>query len=183
MNQKTIKRGLKTLINKVLNILDLNNTIVIKEKINIADMETEFFEIKMNYQEFTMTSMERQYALYQSIKYIVKNKIEGDIVECGVWKGGSMMLCALTLLNLNDTIRKLYLYDTYGGLGDFTERDVRYYDNKSVMDITKEFKIHYPSMNEVKKNLYSTNYPKDNLLFIKGKVEKTIPTIMPKIMN
>lgn len=53
------------------------------------------------------------WVLYKSIEYIVKNGIPGDIAECGVWNGGSMLLAALALKHFGDTSRKLYLYDTF----------------------------------------------------------------------
>jgi hypothetical protein len=31
----------------------------------------------------------------------------------------------------------------------------------------------------VKNNLYSTGYPRENIIFIKGKVEETIPAVIP----
>ncbi|MDZ7771610.1 MAG: TylF/MycF/NovP-related O-methyltransferase [Balneolaceae bacterium] len=47
-----------------------------------------------------MTSSERIHALVTAIEYLVSNDIEGDIVECGVWRGGSMMAAALALRRL-----------------------------------------------------------------------------------
>jgi len=38
----------------------------------------------------------------------------------------------------------------------------------------------YSPLEEVQKNLYSTNYPKEKITFIKGKVEETIPNIIPE---
>src|SRR5262245_38973252 len=64
---------------------------------------------------FTLTSPERIFALKNAIEYVIKYDIPGDIVECGVWKGGSMMAAALTLLNLG-VKRPLYLFDTFAGM-------------------------------------------------------------------
>src|SRR5262249_48428623 len=61
---------------------------------------------------YTMTSVERVVALCQSIAYLEKHGIAGDIVECGVWKGGSMMAAALALLALESSQRQLWFYDT-----------------------------------------------------------------------
>ena len=44
-----------------------------------------------------MTSPERISALVESVQFIVKNGIPRSIVECGVWRGGSMMAVALAL--------------------------------------------------------------------------------------
>src|SRR5437867_2781898 len=58
---------------------------------------------------FTATSAERMYALLNAVRYVTGAQIAGDIVECGVWRGGSMMLVARALLQLKQTDRQLYL--------------------------------------------------------------------------
>src|SRR4051794_29871562 len=40
---------------------------------------------------YTGSSPERVFALRQAVKYVVKRAIPGAIVECGVYRGGSMM--------------------------------------------------------------------------------------------
>ena len=72
---------------------------------------------------FTMTSLERIVCLINAVSYISKNNVSGDIAECGVWRGGSMMTVALTLLAHKDTGRNLYLYDTFEGMSDPTGDD------------------------------------------------------------
>ena len=49
-------------------------------------------------QHLTMTSPERILALVNAVSYLATNQIEGDFVECGVWKGGSMVATANTCL-------------------------------------------------------------------------------------
>src|ERR1019366_5289244 len=65
---------------------------------------------------YTMTSIERVVALCQSVAYLEIHRIPGAIVECGVWKGGSIMASALALLALESSQRELYLYDTFTGM-------------------------------------------------------------------
>lgn len=60
-----------------------------------------------------MTSPERLYALYKAVEYLTLAKIPGAIVACGVWRGGSMMCAAMTLLRAGNAGRLLYLYDTF----------------------------------------------------------------------
>src|SRR5882757_6284212 len=52
---------------------------------------------------FTLTTPERIVSLTWAIKYIVSNGISGDLVECGVWRGGSIMAAARALLRGGDT--------------------------------------------------------------------------------
>src|ERR1700674_3612362 len=58
---------------------------------------------------FTMTGSERISSLCHAARYVVKSKIPGDVVECGVWRGGSMMAAAMTLVVERDVSRTLYL--------------------------------------------------------------------------
>ena len=149
-------------------------------------MEREFIEIAKKCTAYTMTSTERLYSVYKSVEYAVKNNIEGDYVECGVWKGGCAMMIALSLLKNNCTYKKIYLYDTFEGMSEPTENDINYTqnkaDNKYKQTINKESGSDWcrSEIDEVKKNLYLTGYPKENLIFVKGKVEDTIPETIPQ---
>ena len=133
-----------------------------------------------------MTSKERMYALYKSVEYIIKTDIPGDFVECGVWRGGSTMLIAFTLIELNATNRKIYLYDTFKGMTKPTDYD-HLVSNKKIRAIDKWKKEQkkdynkwvYVSLSKVKKNMALTKYPKNNIVFVKGKVEETIPKTIP----
>jgi hypothetical protein len=130
--------------------------------------------------QFTATSPERMFALLNAVRYIVANDIPGDIVECGVWRGGSMMLVAKALLQLNQAHRHLHLYDTYAGMTAPT-------DKESPQDMFQASKkegevVHwvYASLEEVQENMRSTGYPMDKIHFVKGPVETTIPAHIPE---
>ena len=90
------------------------------------DMDAQTIALFRSVRSFTMTSIERVYALRESVKYIIHHNIPGSIVECGVWKGGSMMAVAKTLLELK-TARDLYLFDTFQGMPPPTAVDVDLY--------------------------------------------------------
>ena len=62
---------------------------------------------------YSGTPPERLMALCEAVRYIAESRIPGDIVECGVWRGGSMMAAALTLRAAGDTERHLHLFDTF----------------------------------------------------------------------
>lgn len=131
-------------------------------------------------EKFTMTSKARMQALYKSVVDIINSKIPGDFVECGVWKGGSTMLIALTLLALNETTnRKIYLYDTFKGMSQPTDDDYRVGDRSALAKNQWKKEWCFSPLSEVKKNMALTRYPKNKLMFIKGKVEKNIPNIVP----
>lgn len=149
-----------------------------------TDFGENFMKIHERIGAFTMTSIERQFALYQAVNYISTAGIEGDVVECGVWRGGSTMLCALTLAAAKDTGRTLYLYDTFAGMSEPTKEDVNL---RGFAAVTKWRLLakdshnawDYAPLGEVQTNLRSTEYPEDRCVFVAGKVEDTIPATKP----
>lgn len=171
----------KYLILKVVNAMGFDVL-----RINSFSIEKggEFLKAYKMTKKYSSTSIERMFSLYKSIEYITKYNIPGDIVECGVWKGGSMMLCALALNLMGDNKRRLFLYDTYKGMVEPGEEDISFLNYKMKdrwMGLNR--KDHndwlYAPLSEVKENMYSTGYPKEKILFIEGKVEETIPNYMP----
>ena len=135
--------------------------------------------------KFTLTSPERIVSLINAVKYIIKNKIPGDFVECGVWKGGSMMVVAITLIELGVSDRNLYLYDTYEGMSTPTDEDISYNNVTaeallSQVEKSNEFNIWcYSTLEEVQNNLNTLKYDQSKIHYVKGKVEDTIPGNMP----
>jgi O-methyltransferase len=145
----------------------------------------EFLRLHEKVTEYTMTSFERQHALYEATQYVLKNNIQGDIVECGVWRGGSTMIAATALLDAGDTSRTMYLYDTFTGMSEPTDKDINVHGSaakgkwKSLAhDDINDWD--YASLDEVKKNVYSTGYPENKIMFVEGKVEETIPATIPE---
>jgi O-methyltransferase len=133
-----------------------------------------------------MTSPERLGALIESVQYLVKNRIEGEFVECGVWRGGSMMAAALTLLDLEDVSRSLYLFDTFEGMTQPTTKDVAV-TGRSAKELLESHERKegggiwaFATRADVEQNLASIPYPADRIHLIEGKVEDTIPAHAPE---
>jgi O-methyltransferase len=162
----------------IKNIFSRNNS---ESKIPPAEWQ---LEIINGVGKYTMTSPGNILALINSIKYVIQNNIQGEIVECGVWNGGSMMAAAQTLLALNNIKRKLYLYDTFDDFSTPEEMDISY-DGIHGSEVLKKLSSNgniwrAPDENTVKNNLRQTGYPEELILFIKGKVENTIPETIPE---
>lgn len=132
---------------------------------------------------FTMTSTERMASLINAVTYVIQNGIPGDIAECGVWRGGSMMIVAQTLLAHGDRSRSLYLFDTFEGMSSPTEDDKSFDNVSAAVQLEQEQQGTgiwcYASLEDVRANLLSTGYPEDKIHLIKGKVEDTIPQHSP----
>jgi O-methyltransferase len=135
---------------------------------------------------FTATSPARIVGLVDAVRYVVKNSIAGSFVECGVWRGGSIMTMAWTLLELGDTSRDLYLYDTFEGMSAPTDKD-RLVDGSPVADVLTQMDRTagdnlwaFAPFEAVKRNVLSTGYPVDKVHFVEGKVEDTLPARAPE---
>jgi hypothetical protein len=134
---------------------------------------------------FTMTSVERQLAVIHSARYVVRNRIHGCFVECGVWRGGSSMAAALTLIQEGDRSRDLFLFDTFEGMTAPTAAD-RSVDGASAAALLERSDRSediwcYADVSDVRANVLSTGYPESRLHFVKGPVERTVPAPLPSI--
>jgi O-methyltransferase len=148
------------------------------------DLEKEFLEMYERCRPFTMTSLPRMYALYQAVQSVVAGSTDGAFVECGVWRGGSAMLAALALMRFGGVDRELYLYDTYAGMTVPSAVDI---DPWMAPAITTWRKLQrgdknewcYAPLDEVAKNMRGIGYPMDKIHFVQGRVEETIPGMIP----
>jgi O-methyltransferase len=132
---------------------------------------------------YTMTSRERLFSLIKAVRYLGKHNIPGAIVECGVWKGGSMMAAARTLLDSKDVDRQLFLYDTFEGMPPPTKDDVDHAgrDAQGLLDTTSHDGCIWAKapLDFVRNAMASTSYEPSCIHFIQGKVEDTIPASIP----
>lgn len=157
------------------------------ERAGTADMDPGFLPILERCGRFTMTSVDRMFALYKAVEYLERARILGDVVECGVWRGGSMMVAAETLLALGNTARDLYLFDTFEGLPKpDEEKDIDVFGNRAIDGWRSHAKDNQSStwaratLVEVRANLSRVAYPPERIHYVKGMVEETIPSHAPE---
>lgn len=154
------------------------------------DFTLEEAEIWESVRDYTMTSKERVISLVRAVQYLERYKIPGAFVECGVWRGGSMMAAAKRLLNLRSTERELYLFDTFSGMPDADDVDIdvddqmasaaleRLRNSPAEQQAERNVLARCP-LDIVRANLQSTGYPQERLHFIEGRVETTVPMRAP----
>jgi len=121
---------------------------------------------------YTMTSNERIIALFDSLEYIRKNNISGDIVECGVWKGGNILGIIEYLDYYEIYDKNVWLYDTFNGMTQPEEMDIDFFNRKAI-DILQSIQC-VSLIDEVKKNLSISKYPNEKIKYIIGDVEETL---------
>jgi O-methyltransferase len=153
-----------------------------------SDIDPWVVEIVRKVRSRTMTTNENIHALCSAVSYLSASGIAGDIVECGVWRGGSMMAAALALLRSGDVDRDLYLYDTYEGMSAPTDQDIDS-QGRSALELfgadgrsgdNSESVWEPESVDGVRHAMASTGIDMARCHFIKGRVEDTLPGSAPE---
>lgn len=126
----------------------------------------------------SMTSPIAQWELIQAIRHIERHGISGDLVECGVWRGGNLVIAGL----LRDRLgfdRQIWAYDTFAGMTAPTQADFKPGEE---LDVEKKFadldrgdrnEWCYASEVDVLHN-FESRVGNRNLHTIKGPVEETL---------
>lgn len=132
----------------------------------------------------TMTSSEKLFGLISAVRYVVEHNIPGGIVECGVWRGGSMQAVARTLAESGAVDRDLYLFDTFEGMPPPTEVDRRF-DGRSAATMLAESKPNAAvwaaaSIDDVRAGMDEVGYPAERIHYVTGRVEETVPGEAPE---
>jgi hypothetical protein len=123
------------------------------------------------YKPYTMTGNQRQWTLLKALHYVEANGIDGDIVECGVWRGGNMMMLAEASASSD---RKLWLYDTFEGMPEASTYDVNTLGQSGEDRRNADSEWCLASLPEVESNFRRYGLLSDRLVFRKGMVEDTL---------
>ena len=131
--------------------------------------------------EFTFCSNSHIEFMLSLIEKCLKEGLNGDVIECGVYKGGSCLRIAKRMKKLRSR-KKLYALDTFGGhpyddLQNMPKKLIsEVYDKK----IPKQLKTLYNDVNleEIKNTFLKENL--DNTIFLKGLFEESFKKIEDK---
>jgi O-methyltransferase len=138
----------------------------------------------------SITSTERLVANMDAAAYVAKRSIPGAIVECGVWRGGSILVMISTLQRLGVTDRDIYLFDTFEGMTQPSDADISRFDGSALeawqgagdrgTPWDHFFTPELFGLEHVKELMYATGYPRERIHFVVGRVEDTIPGQAPE---
>jgi hypothetical protein len=169
---------LKSIVKKVLKMLNLELRTLVPTRFPPELSVEEIRAVKyVKNNNLTMGSIIKLIDTAMAVKYIIKNNISGDFVECGVWKGGSIMAMIYKLLELNILDRKIWAFDTYEGMTEPGDDDIDFQNKtaKELMDQKIANILCISSYEETTTNILNTGYPHNMIQFVKGRVEETIP--------
>ena len=140
-------------------------------------------EILRRVESRTMTDFAKLFGLVEATRYVVRSRIPGDIVECGVWRGGSMQAVALALIEEGASDRGLHLFDTFEGMPPPTEEDTRRGTSAEEM-LARQDRDHriwaVAGLDDVREAMQEVGYPADLVHFHQGLVEDTVPGRAPE---
>lgn len=120
----------------------------------------------------TMVGMKRLDNIQFCVEDVIKNNIPGDVIETGVWRGGSVIFMKAILDLHGVTDKKVWVADSFEGLPAPDEK--KYPDDAGddlytveQLRVTKE---------QVEHNFRKYGVLDDNVKFLKGWFKDTLPT-------
>jgi hypothetical protein len=127
---------------------------------------------------FSMTGPIRMWALVQALEDTTRRGLRGDFVECGVWRGGNLLLAAQVRAHLGARW-KIWGYDTFAGMSAPTEHDHKNRDDRPALETFRQLDRGdhndwcYASLEEVRANVRRAGGAAQ-IELIRGKVEDTL---------
>ena len=92
--------------------------------VEISDSDKEIFQyVRANH--LSTSTDERLYATILACRHVVERRIDGDFVECGVWRGGNSVIAA-GVFKAMKADRSAWLFDTFTGMTTPTDADVNF---------------------------------------------------------
>ena len=177
--KKNIKKIIQALGYDLVKRISPNSSKKYQQMIpELTDEEIELIRYVID-RKLSMVPLSGLIATLKACKYVVENEIPGAFVECGVWRGGNVIL-AKKMFELMGSDKKVYLFDTFEGMTDPTEFDIHHKSQKHATDVLQNAfsqtngKFFKASIEEVKNNFHAAGVKLDNIIFIKGDVFKTL---------
>jgi O-methyltransferase len=157
----------------------------------------EFVKFESIVRSNTMLPTSVLFSLYEQVAFCEAKQIDGDYVECGVWKGGAVGIMALVNLSYSQTRRRIHLFDAFEEICEPDEK----IDGARAIQETKDFassdslegrltplrgiydRFGGPGSIEIVRRLLEEKirYPSSLLFYHKGWFQDTVPEVSKRI--
>ena len=124
-------------------------------------------------QAHTMVGTARLRNLASLVDRTLSENIPGDYIETGVWRGGSSILMRAILAAREETGRRVYLADSFEGLPP-PKPDLYPQDKGDTLHAYPQLAI---SLEQVKDNFARYGLLDDQVMFVKGFFDQTLPKL------
>lgn len=156
-------------INSLINLLSKKGLII--TGINEDGLKQREIGLGWPINGYSMIGTKRLNNIQYCIEQVVENKIAGDFIETGVWRGGSCIF-AKALFNVYNEDRTVWVADSFQGL---PKPNTALYPEDAGDDLFSLEQLRI-SEEQVKQNFKRFNLLDDNVRFLKGWFKDTLPT-------
>ncbi len=163
---------------KLLNLGTRLSTRVNDPAFLIAEASTDDIAIMRHAAAFSMTHPSAQWSFIEALRHTHRAGLTGAVVECGVWKGGNLVIAGQMRKRLGDR-REIWGFDTFTGMSAPSEHDHKFGDDFDVAEKAKRLTNGditdwcYAPIEEVQ-NAWNAQVGNAQLRLVKGKVEDTL---------
>ena len=119
----------------------------------------------------TMIGWKRLNNLQFCVEQVLKNNIEGDLIETGVWRGGATIFMRAILKAYNVNNKVVWVADSFKGL---PQPNIEKYPQDR-NDTFYKYKYLQVSLSQVKENFSRYNLLDDQVKFLEGWFKDTLP--------
>lgn len=119
----------------------------------------------------TMIGMKRLDNLQACVENVIADNVEGDLIETGVWKGGASIFMRGLLRVYEQKSRRVFVADSFQGLPT-PKKDLYPADAGDIHFTIDELKI---SLDQVKENFNAYGLLDDQVIFLEGWFNETLP--------
>ena len=121
----------------------------------------------------TMIGFERLRNVRELMSHVIGDKIPGDFVETGVWRGGACIHMRAVLKVFDIADRKIWVADSFAGL---PRPDSARYPAQDQGDLHHTFDALAVSLETVQENFRKYDLLDEQVMFLKGWFKDTLPT-------
>ncbi len=125
----------------------------------------------------TMVPTSRLDNIQQCIEDVIGNNIPGDVIEAGVWRGGTAIFMKAVLTTCNSGRRRVWVADSFEGLpvpdADLHPVEAKAHESKLMRDVYHHFAV---DIDEVRRNFSRFGLLDDGVCFLKGWFKDTLPS-------
>lgn len=127
-------------------------------------------------QAYSMVGEKRMNNFRTLIERVIEEKVSGDIIETGVWRGGACIMARAVLMAYGITDRKIILADSFEGLPPPygkaypADKDATWHEMTPLA----------VSLEDVRENFKKFDFLDDQVVFLKGWFKDTMPLVESK---
>lgn len=122
----------------------------------------------------TMIGIVRLNNIQYCVETVIKNKVPGDLIETGVWRGGATIFMRAILKAYEEHNRKVWVADSFEGLPPTSESE---YEEDRDLDWLSRIEPLAVTEKHVRENFSRYDLLDEQVIFLKGWFRDTLPAV------